>query len=415
MNRKSRPFTAAALAAMLAPLAPASSGQPGNWVASWATAEQTPEPRNALPDAALTNTTLRQTVHLSLGGGTWRLRLSNAFGQAPLRIGAAHVARPRAPGAADIDAGSDTPVLFDGRTEIVIPAGAEYLSDAFHFEAAAGTSIAISLYLPEAPQGQTSHPGSRTTSHLVHDNQVAAPSLQQTTSFEHWFVIAGLDVQAAPDMAAIVILGDSIADGRGSTTNGNDRWSDALAARLAAAKLPLAVLNEGIGGNRLLDDGLGPNALARLDRDVLAQSGARYLILHEGINDLGTFGAAGGRSDAEHEELVRRIIGAYRQIIERAHGRGIKVIGGTLTPYAGPTYHPTARDETDRRQINEWIRAAGHFDAVADFDRALRDPDRPLQFRPEYDSGDHLHPSPEGYRAMAEAVPLPLSGRKGLR
>ncbi|HTQ36121.1 MAG TPA: SGNH/GDSL hydrolase family protein, partial [Steroidobacteraceae bacterium] len=393
---------AASLAAAMALAAP-----PVTWVGSWATAQQTPEPRNALPDAELTNATLRQTLHLSLGGKTWRLHLSNAFGQAPLRIGAVHVARPTAAGSSAIDTASDTPVLFDGRDEVLIPAGADYLSDAFHFDAPAGTSVAISLYLPEAPHGQTGHPGSRTTSWVVHDNQVSAASLQDATSFEHWFVISGMDVAAA-SAAAVVILGDSIADGRGSTTNGNDRWSDALAARLAAAKLPLAVLNLGIGGNRLLDDGLGPNALARLDRDVLAQGGARYLIVHEGINDLGTFGAAGGHTDAEHDNLVRRITGAYRQIIERAHARGLKVFGGTLTPYAGPTYHPTPRDEADRRQINEWIRAPGHFDAVVDFDKAVRDPDHPLQFRTEYDSGDHLHPSPRGYQAMADAIPLSL-------
>jgi lysophospholipase L1-like esterase len=380
------------------------------WVASWATSQQVPEARNALPDEALANSTLRQTVHISMGGRSWRLRLSNAFGTAPLRIAAAHVARPVAAGSPEIDAASDTPVLFDGRPEVVIPAGADYVSDAFRFEAANGANIAISLYLPAAPRGQTSHPGSRTTSHWAHGNQVAAVKLQDATAFEHWFVIAGLEVEAKAGSAAIAVLGDSIADGRGSTTNANDRWSDVLAARVAAAKLPLAVLNHGIGGNRLLDDGLGPNALARLDRDVLGQAGVRYLIVHEGINDLGTFGTqpGPGHTDAEHENLVRRMIGAYRQVIERAHARGIKVIGCTVTPYAGPTYHPTPRDEEDRRQVNEWIRTAGHFDAVVDFDKVVRDPADPLQFIAAYDSGDHLHPSPAGFRAMAGAIPLTL-------
>ncbi len=386
----------------------AAAAAPTAWIGSWATSQQTPEPRNALPDDALTNATLRQTVHLSLGGKIWRLRLSNAFGQAPLKIGAVHVARSLAPGSPAIDAAQDTRVLFDGRDEVLIPAGADYLSDPFRFDAAAGANVTISLYLPQAPRGQTSHPGSRTTSHLVHGNQVAAPTLEGTTTVEHWFVIAGLDVETTPDAAAIVILGDSIADGRGTTTNGNDRWSDDLAARLSKAGKPLAVLNHGIGGNRLLDDGLGPSALARFDRDVLAQSGVRYLIVHEGINDLGTFGTSGVHTDEDHANLVSSVTAAYRQIIERARSHGIKVIGGTLGPYAGPTYHPTPRDEADRAAINDWIRAPGHFDAVVDFDKALRDPEHPLQFNPAYDSGDHLHPSPKGYQAMADAIPLSL-------
>jgi lysophospholipase L1-like esterase len=398
--------------AMLAVLVAACSAHAAStaWVASWATSQQVPEARNALPDEALANTTLRQTVHVSLGGKSWRLRLSNAFGTAPLRVSAAHVARPLAAGSPKIDAATDTAVLFDGRAEVVIPAGADYVSDAFRFEAANGANIAISLFLPAAPRGQTSHPGSRTTSHWARGNQVSAAELQDANAFEHWFVIAGMEVEAKAGTSAIAILGDSIADGRGSTTNQNDRWSDVLAARITAAKLPLAVLNHGIGGNRLLDDGLGPNALARLDRDVLGQAGVRYLIVHEGINDLGTFGTQPGppRPDAEHENLVRRMTGAYRQIIERAHARGIKVIGCTLMPYAGPTYHPTPRDEEDRRQVNEWIRTAGHFDAVVDFDKVVRDPADPLQFRAEFDSGDHLHPSPAGFRAMAGAFPLAL-------
>jgi lysophospholipase L1-like esterase len=381
------------------------------WVGSWATAEQTPEPRNALPEDALSNATLRQTVHVSLGGGSWRLRLSNAFGHAPLTIGAVHVAVAIAPGSPAIDAASDMRVQFDGRDAVIIPAGADYLSDPIRFDAAAGANIAISIYLPVAPDGQTSHPGSRTTSHLVHDNHVAATTLENAQHFEHWFVIAGLEVEATPESSAIVILGDSIADGHGTTTNGNDRWSDDLAARLLKAKLPFAVLNQGIGGNRLLDDGLGPNALARFGRDVLVPGGVRYLIVHEGINDLGTFGGDARHTDAEHEDLVARIIGAYRQIIERAHSNGITVIGATLTPFAGPTYHPTARGEADRAAINAWIRAPGHFDAVVDFDRVVRDPADPLHFKTVYDSGDDLHPSPRGYQAMADAIPLSLFAR----
>jgi lysophospholipase L1-like esterase len=400
--------TGCALALLLLATLSSAAGSSASWIGSWAASQQTPEPRNALPDDALTNATLRQTVHLSLGGRRWRLHLSNAFGQAPLTIGAVHVARSESAGSASIVAATDTRVQFDGRDDVIIPAGADYVSDPFTLETAPGANVAISIYLPNAPQGQTSHPGSRTTSHLVHGNQVGATSLADTQQFEHWFVIAGLDAESRGGAAALVILGDSIADGRGTTTNGNDRWSDDLAARLVKAKLQMAVLNHGIGGNRLLDDGLGPNALARFDRDVLAQAGVRYLIVHEGINDLGTFGTQPGHSDADHEALVRRMIGAYRQIIARAHSHGIQVIGATLTPFAGPTYHPSARGEADRAAINQWIRTPGNFDAAVDFDKVVRNPADPLHFKPEFDSGDNLHPSPKGYQAMADALPLSL-------
>jgi len=402
-----RRLSALAVAAAMTMIGSTTSlaAQPTVWVGSWATSQQTPEPRNALPDEALTDATLRQTVHVSLGGTSWRLQLSNAFGRAPLKVDAVHIARALAPGSAAIDAASDTRVLFDGKEEVIVPAGADYWSDPFPFNAMAGANLAISIHLPAAPAGQTSHPGSRTTSHLVHGNHSAAPILDDTQKFEHWFVISALDVQAPGRASAVVILGDSIADGRGTTTNGNDRWSDDLAARFAQAKMPLAVLNQGIGGNRLLDDGLGPNALARFDRDVLARSGARYLIVHEGVNDLGTFLGA-SRTDAEHDVLVGRIIAAYAQIISRAHSHGIKVIGATVTPFDGPTYRAGARGEADRAAINAWIRAPGHFDAVVDFDKVVRDPDKPLHFRPEYESGDNLHPSPAGYRAMADAIQL---------
>jgi lysophospholipase L1-like esterase len=227
--------------------------------------------------------------------------------------------------------------------------------------------------------------------------------------FDHWFNIEGVDVSAAPGAAVIVALGDSITDGHASTTNGNDRWPDDLARRLLAA-MPgraLGVLNEGIGGNRLLLDGLGPNALSRLDRDVLAQPGVRYLIVEEGINDIGAFGQEADQPEAAHEALVHRIIGAYEQIVLRAHTHGIRVLGGTLSPFSGSTYYkPGPLSEADRQAVNRWIRTPGHFDAVIDFDKALRDPARPEQLLPAYDSGDHLHPSPAGYRAMAAATPL---------
>jgi lysophospholipase L1-like esterase len=379
-----------------------------HWVASWASAQQTPEPQNALPDADLTDATLRQTVPLSIGGRRLRVRLSNAFGRAPLAIDSAHVALAAAAGSPRIRPGSDRALTFGGSPEVVIPAGAEYWSDPVELDAPALADLAVTIHLRLTPDGQTSHPGSRTTAWLVHGDAVGAEDLGQGAKVLHWFQLSGVDV-AANGGGAVVVLGDSITDGRGSTTDGDDRWPDQLARRLQASTSTagIGVVNAGIGGNRVLLDGLGPNAAARIDRDVLGQSGVRALIVLEGVNDLGTLTQDAPAPPAAHPALTRRLIAAYAQIIAAAHAHGLTVIGGTITPWAGTAmYHPDAENEADRQRVNAWIRAPGHFDAVADFDAALRDPQRPDRLLPAYDSGDHLHPSPAGYRAMAQAVPL---------
>ena len=381
------------------------------WLRSWAASQQIPEERNALPDADLRDTTLRQVVRVSVGGQKLRVVLSNAFGTDPLRIDAAHIALAGARATSRIVPASDRALTFDGSPEVTIPAGASYISDPVQLTVPALSSVAITLHLPEAPRGQTSHPGARATSWYVHGNHVAAAELADAKKVEHWYQIAGVEVVAAPAARAIVTLGDSITDGNGSTTDGNDRWPDRLADRLQAspATRHLAVLNHGIGGGRLLLDGLGPNALARFDRDVLAQTGVRYLIVLEGVNDLGTFTRDAPQSAAAHAALVARIIGAYRQIVARAHAAGIKAIGGTILPYGGNDYyHPDAQNEADRQAINRWIRTPGNFDAIVDFDAVMRDPANPMRLRADVDKGDHLHPSVAGHRAMGDAVPLGL-------
>ncbi|MBZ5515511.1 MAG: SGNH/GDSL hydrolase family protein [Acidobacteriia bacterium] len=390
-------------------LAGAPSGGP-NWVGSWATAEQVPEAGSSLAPGDLRDATLRQVVHLSIGGKVLRVHMSNAFGTAPLHLTSVHVARPTSAASPRIDASTDRALTFSGQPGVAIPAGAEYISDPIVFAVAAQSDLAITFHVDQPPEVETGHPGSRATSYLVHGDHVAEVDLPGAITFEHWFNIAGVDVSAPPGAAAIVTLGDSITDGHGSTTNGNDRWPDDLARRLRTA-MParyLGVLNQGIGGNRLLLDGLGPNALARFDRDVLAQPGVRYLIVQEGINDIGTFGLQGSMVQAAHDHLVRSIIGAYEQIVLRAHAHGIRVFGGTLTPFTGSTYYkPGPMSEADRVAVNEWIRAPGHFDAVIDFDKAVRDLRQPEVLLPAYDSGDYLHPSPAGYRAMAGVIRLP--------
>jgi len=381
------------------------------WVATWSPSQQIPEPQNALAPEDMRDMTMRQIVHVSIGGSSLRVHVSNAFGTEPLHFTSMHIARPISAASSQIDPASDRAVTFAGAADVTVPAGAEYISDPIDYAVKPLSNLAITLHLDAAPVGETSHPGSRSTSYYVHGDLVGAADLPNARHADHWYQLSGIDVRAFAGSAAIVVLGDSITDGHGTTTNGNDRWTDVLAERLQAspATRGLSVINKGIGGNHVLTDGLGPNLLARFDRDVLAQAGTKYLIVLEGVNDLGGLTRLGDVPATEHADLVHRIEGAYEQIVTRAHAAGLAVFGATITPFVGSEYyHPPATTEADRQAINNWIRAPGHFDAVIDFDKALRDPQQPDHMLPIYDSGDHLHPSIAGYRAMGEAVPLAL-------
>ncbi len=383
----------------------------GSWVGSWASSQQIPEPQNALAPEDLRDATLRQIVHLSAGGPSLRVHLSNAFGTKPLHFTSVHIAKPVSAGGAKIDPASDKALTFFGESDVTVPAGAEFVSDPVDFPVAAGSNLAVTMHFDVPPAQQTGHPGSRATSYVAHGDLVSAADLPEAKKVDHWYQLAGVDVMTPSNAVAVVALGDSITDGHGATTNGNDRWTDVLAQRLqgSAATQAVGVLNQGIGGNHLLTDGLGPNVLARFDRDVLAQTGVRYVIVLEGVNDLGGLTRNGEVSAAEHGALVRRIEEAYQQIVLRAHAHGIKVIGATILPYAGSDYyHPGPSNEADREAVNQWIRTSGHFDEIVDFDKVARDPAHPDRLLPEYDSGDHLHPSPAGYSAMGAAVPLSL-------
>lgn len=392
-------------------LAQTTPSSPQVWVGSWAASQQIPEPQNALPSDDLRDATVREIVHLSMGGTKLRVHISNAFGTAPLHFTSVHVARPTSPASASIDAGSDKTLTFSGAAGVIVPAGAEYISDPIDYPVSPLSIIAISFHLDAPPAQETGHPGSRSTTYYVHGDMVSAANLAGAQHVDHWYQLSGIDVLAPVGSASIVALGDSITDGHGATTNGNDRWTDVLAERLQAspATRNIGVLNQGIGGNHVLTDGLGPNALARFDRDVLAQLGVRWLILFEGVNDLGGLTRTSEVSPAEHAALVSRILSAYEQIIARAHDHGIRVIGATITPYTGSDYyHPGPANEADRQAINAWIRAAGHFDDVLDFDKTVRDPDHPERLAAADDCGDHLHLNPAGYRAMSSAIPLTL-------
>lgn len=392
----------------------AAFGQAGNWVGSWAASQQLPEPQNSLAVEDLQDATLRQIVHLSVGGPELRVHVSNAFGKAPLHLTAVHVARPAAAGGGAIDPATDKALTFGGAQDVTVPAGAEFISDPVAFPVGPLSDLVVTLHMDAAPASQTGHPGSRATSYVAHGDLVSAANLPDAKKVEHWYQVSGVDVGLPVPGASVVTLGDSITDGHGATTNGNDRWPDVLAKRLQSGPKTrmVGVLNEGIGGNRLLLDGLGPNAVARVDRDVLAPAGVRYLIVLEGVNDLGTLTRDHEVGQAEHDAVVHRILSAYEQIALRAHAHGIKVIGATILPYGGSGYyHPGPANEADRQAINKWIRGSKSFDAVVDFDKVMQDPAHPDQMLPAYDSGDHLHPSAAGYRVMGEAIPLALFER----
>jgi lysophospholipase L1-like esterase len=385
-----------------------------HWVGAWQAAQLVPSGDAVVPSEDLTDATLRQVVRVTLGGKRLRVRFSNAFGSQPLTIDAASVAR--ASGGSRIDGATLRRLTFAGKQRATIPAGADYLSDPVTLPLTAGADLAISIHLPSAPDRHTGHPGSRATSYFVHGNQVAAGELSGAKTAPRWLVIGGVEVDAASG-SAVVVLGDSITDGYGVETDSDQRWPDLLASRMRAdpATRGMAVLNAGIGGNRLRLDGLGPNALARFERDVLGVPGVSHLIVLEGVNDLGTLTRDAPATPEQHAALVEEMIGALQQIVARARAHGIKAIGGTIMPYGGSAYyHPDALNEADRQAVNAWIRTPGNFDGVIDFDAALRDPARPTYLRKEFDN-DGLHPSAAGYRAMADAVPLWLlaPGAKG--
>lgn len=383
------------------------------WVASWGASQQIPEPQNSLAPDDLRDATVRQIVHVSVGGSALRVHISNVFGTEALHLTSVHIARPVVNSSPAVDPATDRGLTFGGSPDVIIPPGAEFISDPVDYRVAPLSDLAVTFHLDAPPARETGHPGSRATTWYVHGDFAGAANLTDPKHVEHWYQLSEIDVQAKPNAASIAALGDSITDGHASTTNGNDRWTDVLARRLQASPSTenIGVTNQGIGGNHLLTDGLGPNALARFDRDVLAPASVKWAIIFEGVNDLGGLGLKLGdaATAADHAALVHRILAAYQQMIDRAHDHGLRVYGATITPYVGSNYyHPGPLSEADRQAVNQWIRTPGHFDAVIDFDAVVRDPQHPDHLLPAYDCGDHLHPSPAGYKAMGKAISLDL-------
>lgn len=378
----------------------------GQWVGTWSTAPQLVEPRNMPPEPGLSANTLRQIVAVSIGGEKLRLKFSNEFSNSPLELNSVFIAVLK--DSSSIELSTTETLKFGGKDSITIQPGKSVYSDPVDFELDPRMRVAITIAYGKTPSDVTGHPGSRTTSYLL-EGQHKSPqaNFEDAVKTDHWYTINGIEVKAK-SAAAVAVLGNSITDGRGSGTNKQDRWPDILAKELLKDPKTdnIGVLNMGIGGNAVLKGGLGPTALDRFDRDILQQKGVKWLILFEGVNDLG----ATPDSTAAFK-VADGLISAYKKMIDEAHEQGIKVYGGTITPIKKSFYYKEYREEA-RQKINDWIRNSGKFDAVIDFDKALRDPNNPLVMKPELQSGDYLHPNEKGYEVMGKAVDLSLFTKK---
>ncbi|MHB1857372.1 MAG: SGNH/GDSL hydrolase family protein [Acidobacteriaceae bacterium] len=411
---------ALATLAWTVPAGYAANGAPRSpWVATWG-AGMVSMAQGSARD--ITGQTLREIVHTSVGGSQVRVWLSNRFGSEPLHVGAAHVALGASGSAgvnpdgtaeeSGITAGTDRALTFNQSDSVIIPPGAEVVSDPVTLDVPALSNLAVSMYFPDHTMTTTEHSYAAQISYAATGNQVDAATLVgKDWPEKSWYVVSGVDVDAPGD-SAVIALGDSITDGAYATVNENHRWPDYLAGRLAADANTkkagvLGVVNVGIGGNRVLLDGAGPNAVSRINRDVVGRSGARYVIVLESINDIGRF-----ETDRQpYGDLTQRLEAGIAQIAAQAHQHGIRVIGATITPYQGCGYYSDAGNQV-RNAVNDWIRTSPIFDGVADFDKAVRDPQNPQHFAAQYDSGDHLHPKDAGYEAMADSIDLSLFTKK---
>jgi lysophospholipase L1-like esterase len=371
------------------------------WVGTWGTAPQLVEPNNMPPAPGLSNNTLRQVVCVSIGGKKMQLKFSNKFSKDPVTMKAVQIAVST--GGSTINESTSKTVKFKGRQEVTMQPGEEITSDAVSFDLKPRMEVAITISFGEVSATLTGHPGSRTTSYILPGQQTSPKTdFSNAVKTDHWYIITGIDVQSKA-AAAVAIIGDSITDGRGSGTNKQNRWPDILAMRFLenTTTKPIGILNMGIGGNAVLRGGLGPTALNRFDRDILQQEGVKWVIIYEGVNDLGST-----RDSAAAFNVAKGLIAAYDSMITKAHARGLKVYGATITPSKKASYYTPYRDAA-RNMVNDWIRNSGRYDGVIDFDKAIRDPNDPATILAEAQS-DYLHPNELGYQMMGKAVDLSL-------
>jgi lysophospholipase L1-like esterase len=390
------------LVATAAMLGSAASAQAADWVRTWqAVPSETVQADTNQAAERLSDVTIRMPIRISAGGKSLRLRLSNELGSEAMTVGTVHVAIAAADGT--VQAGTDRTVTFGGKSGATIPAYAPLVSDTVALPVPARAKLLVSIHLPGKVAGATIHALGVATAQFAAGDQTGARSITPVATTTKRYVLSGVDVLGDEATATIAAFGDSITDGANSTDDGDRRWHDLLAARLQrAGGLHFGIANAAISGNRLLATGAGPAALARLDRDVLSLPNIRYLVVLEGVNDIGS-----ATRDKRAIPSADTLIGAYRQIITRAHDKGVRVIGGTILPYKGAGYYGAEADRI-RQTVNAWIRTPGNFDGVIDFDRATADKADPLTMAKVYDSGDRLHPGDAGYQAMADAVDLDL-------
>ena len=378
-----------------------STGNKG-WVGTWSTAPQLVEPHNMPPEPGLTENTLRQTVRVSIGGGVVRLRFSNAFSKSPVELKSVAIAQSLEGGSVDVS--TQKALKFNNNPGIIMAPGGEAFSDPVKFNLKPGSRLAVTIHFGKTSPDVTGHPGSRTTSFILSGNNISSSGFAGAVKTDHWYVIQGIDVQGNKNSKTIAVLGNSITDGRGSGTNKQNRWTDILSARLLENPdtKNTGVLNLGIGGNCVVRGGLGPTALERFDRDILSQSNVRWLIILEGINDIGS-----AKTQVEADKIAAELIAAYDEMINKAHAKGILVYGATMLPFAG-SFYDTPYRQTARDAVNEWIRNSRRFDAVIDFDKIMRNPDDVKTILTDMHDGDFLHPNQAGYRRMGENVNLGL-------
>ena len=374
-----------------------SKPEPKHWLATWGTAVQLTEPHNMPPAPGLSGNTIRQRVKVSLGGDSLRLKLSNEFGDTALKITAISIAP--ALDSCTIDASAAKSVLFGNKTALEIPVGESVISDPLAFSVKNRGDVAITIVYENAPDKLTGHPGSRTTSFIMEGNHLNDATFSNSIKTDHWYSIQSIDILTSTKNRAVAIIGNSITDGRGSTTNMNNRWPDVFAERLIADSANLSVLNMGIGGNCVVFGGLGPTATARFSRDVLEQPGVKYVVIFEGVNDIG-----GSRAP---EKTEAALIEAYSKMIDSAKAKGLIVYGATVTPFKESFYYTPEREQL-RQNVNNWIRSCGKFDAVIDLETAICSKEDPFIMDSTLHDNDHLHPNADGHRALGNFVDINL-------